>query len=158
MPAQLHASQWQQAGRIENKMNHYRIQPLALFAFHSCVPTPTVTRALQASLTLQTYFGTNSIQSYYYALLFLPKYFDNVCVYFSLLSSTSKALSLSNACDSLRYEQVHVWHMYRCSIYTVPPLGLYRVLKQIRSKTSQQYISFKCQYACWRRSLNWCYS
>lgn len=51
-------------------MNHYRIQPLALFAFHSSVPNATVTIALQASRTLQTYFGTNSIQSYHYVFFF----------------------------------------------------------------------------------------
>lgn len=66
-------------------MNHYRIQPLALFAFHSCVPTATVTRALQASLTLQMYFGTNSIQSYHYVLFFYQNTSTMLVFYFSLL-------------------------------------------------------------------------
>lgn len=71
----------------------------------------TVSRALQAPLTLQTFFvdkWPKKLSCPDFLFLFLPKYFNIVSVYFSLLSSTSKALSLSDACGLLRCEQVHV--------------------------------------------------
>lgn len=89
----------------------------------------TVSRALRAPLTLETFFADGKWPKKlrpHFIFLFLPKYFNNVCVYFSRLSSTSKALSLSDACEILRCEQVHVWHMYRCNMYNVLTLGLLR--------------------------------
>lgn len=72
---------------MDDDKNHYRIPRLALFAFHSrTVPIATVNGALQAPLTLQTYLRANSVQTHYYILLlFLPKYLDDVYVYFSLV-------------------------------------------------------------------------
>lgn len=90
----------------------------------------TVSKALRAPLTLQTFFADGKwpkkLLCPHFLFLFLPKYFNIVCVYFSLLSSTSKALSLSDTCEILRCEQVHVWHMYRCNMYNVLTLGLLR--------------------------------